>query len=300
MKLIAALLALAMTSWGQPLQSSAFKFFSYAPVPRPATPAGAMFRLTFPTQATGSKDVLPNCGTFGDLVYQWYAWSGTSWDKSPNDGPLTRSFTTYFQNQHPVNLSRGIDFNGALTGTLKSNTMPAAYNMQQSWFWGSSQCFEDGPEVGFSRLLFHPGDVTEQNTLIFYYGTDVNCYVATGESSCRDRKTGASIFPHIANQKMKAPSGLNSRKGRNWIYSFTLDSPTQFTLFIQDPYTRKDAAPRVIVKIDPFFLPSALALYNGGMDGYVSVTQLRQSPLGALKESPANPVRLTTYGINMR
>lgn len=300
MKPLLALMLLATQACPQAIPTSSFNFFSYNATKRPSPPNGAMFQLNFPTQKVGSQDVLANCHTFGNLIYQWYAYGGGVWVMVPDDAPVVRSFTTYFQNSSTVTFQKGMEFNISMTGKLATNAAPSQNNFQQAWFWGSSQCFEDGPEIGFTRVLFNPGNASEESRIQFYYGTNVNCYTVASLSSCRSRSTGASIAPQVSTQFITLPTGLNSKGGTNWIYNVTIVAGTQFVVRIQDPYTLLDAVPVTPITIDPYFLSYAADLFDSGLAGYDSITQVRASVVGGLTEQSSNPLRIVTYGVKMK
>ncbi len=298
--LVALLMIGSTRSCGAQQQSTAaFNFFSYMSVPRAKPPSGAMFQINFPNQASGSQDVIPHCSTFGNLYYQWFAYDGTTWNAVPGSTHVDRSYTTYFQSATPVTFSKGMEINLSSTGVLGSATT-GTWPFIQSWFWGSSQCYEEGPEIGFYRLLYHPGNATEQNTVYFYYGTDVNCYAVGALSSCRDRTTGVSVPPITTTQAITMPVGKNSKGGYNWLFNITLPTPSEFSVRIQDPYTLKDKVPVTTVLIDSFFIGWSTTLYGSGIPGYTSITQLRNSPIAALTDSRTNPLQIVTYGVKMK
>ncbi len=292
---ICTLLLAAMSSCGQAVPSSAYNFFSYDATPRAIPPPGAQFAVNFPLQTKGSQDVIPACSTFGHLVYQWYAYVDGMWEIVPDETPLVRAYTNYFQTASTVSFHRNATYNLSVTGTLQNNTNTGLV-FTQSWFWGSSQCFETGPEIGFYRNLSHPGNATEQNTIGFYYGLNVNCYTVGMLSSCRDRMSGDSIPPQIVTQNITFPQHANSQGGSNWNYGVALVSPTRFAVSITDPYTGANAVPVTLLTIQSFFTASAATMYSSGTPGYIAITQLRGAPPNTMTETPANPLRIVLWG----
>ncbi len=268
---------------------SYYNFYSFSAT-APATPTPPQqFLITFPGQSTGSQRTPIACGTYQNLKYYHYAGGN-----GPYVGPLYVYFNKFYEstNGPPETNVAGISTQAAFSGVLGSNSNTTTQDFIQSIYFSTDQCYEYGPEFGFYRLLFNPGNTTEQNTIYFYFGTNVNC--PTG--SCVDKQTGSAITNTVTTQGITNATGTNSHGGTDWLYQAYLTSSSTFHVRIRDPYTLSDAVTPVDVSIsggDPFAPVAAQMWAGGGPAWYATATQQRNvQVLPGITDSISSPLIL--------
>jgi len=291
--------AQTVTTQPHPIPPSSLTFFSYSPVPPPTPPIGTQFLLTFPNQATGSQLTPVNCSTYANLKYNHFVYdpSSATWS-GPVTGPVYGFFTTFDATTTPTSNWSGLSTNLSMTGSLGANSSPSTQTFIQSMFFSTDNCYEFGPEVGFYRLLQNPGNATEQNTVVFYYGLNVNCYNVGALGSCRDKVSGSSLVFNVVSTPITV-TGVNSHGGANFNFSAYLSTPTNFRVMITDPFTGANIVSPVNVSVNPsgFFGPTANQMFSGGLTGYMTVTQQRNSIIGGITDSMTNPLKMSVFGL---
>jgi len=281
----------------QAIAPASMSFYSYSPVAPAVAPPGSQFLITFPGQASGSQITRPGCTNYSQLKYAHYTYDGT-WH-GPVTGPVYGYFANFYASANPINNTSGLSGNMAFAGSIASNNDTINQVFIQSYYWSADACYEYGPEVGFYRLLQTPGNAAEESTVYFYYSMHANCYGDSTAGTCRDKVTGASLQPTTISKALTVPA-TNSQGGKNWIYSAYLTSPTNFRVTITDPYNGNNAVTPANYAVDPngFFGPTAAAMYNPGLTGYLTITQQRNSSLGGITDSMPNPLKMTIIGLS--
>lgn len=274
--------------------SSYFNFYSFSAVSPVVPTPPVQFQLAFPTQSAGAQRTPTACGTYSNLKYNHYSGSN-----GPLVGPVFAYFSNFYESTNGVTETgvNGISTQASFLGVLGSNSSPSTQTFIQSIYMSTDQCYEYGPEFGFYRLLQNPGNTTEQNTIYFYYGVNVNCVAG----SCRDKVTGASLSVTYTPTGITNASGTNSHGGSDWLYQAYLTSSNNFHVRIRDPYTLSDAVTPVDVTIPggDQFAPTAAAMYAGGGPAwYATMTQQRNSVVGGITDSSSNHLLLPVTTIS--
>jgi hypothetical protein len=282
-----------------PVSPSTLSFYSFSPVTQPTPPVGTQFLLQFPNQTVGSQWTRPACSTYSALQYNHFTFSGGVWT-GPVTGPVFAYFSTFDASTNPSGNWAGISANISMTGSVATNTSPSTQNFIQSFFFSTDACYEYGPEYGFYRLLVNPGDPTEEGTIVFYYGMNVNCFNADGLGSCRDKSTGASLQYNVVTQNITGLPSTNSAGGKNWVFQAYVNHPNNFHVAVLDPFTSTVVqSADVAIDTSGFFAATAQQmLTTTGLNGYFTVTQQRNSAQGNLTENGGSPLDTTVYGIS--
>jgi hypothetical protein len=304
MKTVALLTALSLAALAQtpttiPVSPSSQQFYAFSPVSPAVPPIGSQFQLTFPSQSGGSQNTIPGCGSFESLQYAHYNYNiATSSWSGPLTGPnIAYNPTKFYESKTPTSQWAGFVAHMTLDGALDTNSSPSTQNFIQATYFSTDSCYEYGPEFGLYRLFQTPGTLSEQTTAVFYYGVNVNCYNVGLLGSCRAKDTGSSLIYGVVTIPLTIPSA-NSQGTHNFLYGMYVTSPTNWHVFIKDPYTQAElVSTDSAINPSGFFGATAAQMYTTGLTGYLTSTHQRTSPLGALTESMTNPFKMTIFGL---
>lgn len=203
---------------------------------------------------------------------------------------------------------RGVEYDGALGGTLTGNTgVRSAFVL--SVFVNERSCFDGGPEFGFYRILKTPGGAIDEtpNVVYFYYSTVTNCTGAPdpstplsssvfystanqqiSQTNCQNRETGQFASANISGQfepglsttdgtKIVWPVGTAYQANScgpitryDWKYRAIATADDEFTITVLDPCSQAVMKTQR-VRVQPWFRPYTKKMIDGGIWAYTTV-----------------------------
>jgi len=302
----------AYPCWSE-VASNLFSYLSYSPVDLPTKPSetpAIEFYYPMPTQTSGSDETVSGCTTFSGLTYDHYSYDyATSTYGSKLTGNLPRDMDFQHTTSSSYGGWKGIFTRASFRGAISSNPDTNKYSLTQAVFFHEDACYETGLEFGFYRQLINAGNTTQQNTVYFYYGVDVNCTgLAPNNASPPVQQGGCiqknatpssstTILPKIDGVAIPIPNNsgteaTNSMGGYDWFWEAWLSDCSTWSIQVLDPYDYSVAPGTSVIThtVDTTVLSNASSIYQSGATGHASSVQQLVGGANNIQAGSPSPV----------